>query len=68
MWENKQELLNWIQNGAILYVCGSKDPMSKDVDAKLVEILAERNFETELPALEYLKSLEESGRYIKDVY
>lgn len=68
MWENRSDLLTWIQNGAVIYVCGSKDPMSKDVDSKLIEILAERNFETDLPADEYLKSLEESGRYIKDVY
>lgn len=68
MGENAQELLKWIENGAIIYVCGSKDPMSKDVDRKLIEILSERTFDTDKETSEYLKELEESGRYIKDVY
>ncbi|TGL72202.1 diflavin oxidoreductase [Leptospira jelokensis] len=66
--ENAVELLKWIENGAVIYLCGSKDPMSKDVDRKLVEILADRTFDTGKEASEYLKELEESGRYIKDVY
>ncbi|TGM06085.1 diflavin oxidoreductase [Leptospira jelokensis] len=66
--ENAVELLKWIENGAVIYLCGSKDPMSKDVDRKLVEILADRTFDTGKEASDYLKELEESGRYIKDVY
>ncbi|TGM77110.1 sulfite reductase flavoprotein subunit alpha [Leptospira levettii] len=68
MGENAQELLKWIENGANIYLCGSKDPMSKDVDKKLIEILSERTFDTGKEASDYLKELEESGRYIKDVY
>ncbi|XDD47589.1 sulfite reductase flavoprotein subunit alpha [Leptospira sp. WS39.C2] len=68
MGENALELLKWIENGAIIYLCGSKDPMSKDVDRKLIEILTERTFDTGKDASDYLKELEESGRYIKDVY
>jgi sulfite reductase (NADPH) flavoprotein alpha-component len=68
MGENAEELLKWIQNGAVIYLCGSKDPMSKDVDRKLIEILSERTFDTGKEASDYLKELEENGRYIKDVY
>ncbi|EMY63243.1 putative sulfite reductase (NADPH) flavoprotein, alpha component [Leptospira terpstrae serovar Hualin str. LT 11-33 = ATCC 700639] len=68
MGENASELLKWIENGAIIYLCGSKDPMSKDVDRKLIEILTERTFDTGKDASDYLKELEEMGRYIKDVY
>ncbi|TGK47077.1 diflavin oxidoreductase [Leptospira bouyouniensis] len=68
MGENAAELLKWIENGAVIYLCGSKDPMSKDVDRKLIEILSERTFDTGKEASDYLKELEESGRYIKDVY
>ncbi|MCT8333042.1 flavodoxin domain-containing protein [Leptospira sp. 85282-16] len=68
MGENAAELLKWIENGAVIYLCGSKDPMSKDVDRKLIEILSERTFETGKDASDYLKELEEAGRYIKDVY
>ncbi|XDD55308.1 sulfite reductase flavoprotein subunit alpha [Leptospira sp. WS4.C2] len=68
MGENAAELLKWIENGAVIYLCGSKDPMSKDVDRKLIEILSERTFDTGKEASDYLKELEEMGRYIKDVY
>ncbi|TGK84572.1 sulfite reductase flavoprotein subunit alpha [Leptospira noumeaensis] len=68
MGENAAELLKWIENGAVIYLCGSKDPMSKDVDRKLIEILSERTFDTGKDASDYLKELEEAGRYIKDVY
>lgn len=68
MGENAAELLKWIENGAVIYLCGSKDPMSKDVDRKLIEILSERTFDTGKDASDYLKELEEMGRYIKDVY
>lgn len=68
MGENAAELLKWIENGAVIYLCGSKDPMSKDVDRKLIEILTERTFDTGKDASDYLKELEEMGRYIKDVY
>ncbi|MCW7494505.1 sulfite reductase flavoprotein subunit alpha [Leptospira sp. 2 VSF19] len=68
MGENAMELLKWIENGAVIYLCGSKDPMSKDVDRKLIEILSERTFDTGKDASDYLKELEEAGRYIKDVY
>lgn len=68
MSENASELLKWIENGAVIYLCGSKDPMSKDVDRKLIEILSERTFDTGKDASDYLKELEEAGRYIKDVY
>ncbi|BDA78202.1 sulfite reductase [NADPH] flavoprotein alpha-component [Leptospira kobayashii] len=68
MEENATELLKWIEAGAYIYLCGSKDPMSKDVDAKLIDILSRRTFRTEIDASDFLKELEESGRYKKDVY
>jgi sulfite reductase (NADPH) flavoprotein alpha-component len=68
MSENTSELLKWIEEGAYIYVCGSKDPMSKDVEKQLLQILSKREFETSITAEEYLSSLEESGRYKKDVY
>ena len=39
MWEHGQELYNWIQSGAHIYLCGKKDPMSIDVEHTLVEII-----------------------------
>ncbi len=68
MAEQTNELLKWIKEGAYIYVCGSKDPMSKDVEKQLLQILSNRDFETNVSAEEFLSGLEESGRYKKDVY
>jgi sulfite reductase (NADPH) flavoprotein alpha-component len=68
MAENAQELLNWIEDGAYIYVCGSKDPMSKDVEKQLLNILSQRKFALDQTPEDFLSELEESGRYKKDVY
>ncbi|MCC5814461.1 MAG: sulfite reductase flavoprotein subunit alpha [Leptospira sp.] len=68
LWEKREELIKWIENGAIIYVCGSKDPMSKDVDEMLVSIFHDKWKNGKIEARKYLDSLAESGRYKKDVY
>ncbi len=68
MSENADELLKWIEEGAYLYVCGAKDPMSRDVEKCFLEILEKRQFQKEISTDEFLSQLEESGRYKKDVY
>ena len=66
--EQAKEILEWIDNGAYLYVCGQKNGMSTDVENTLVEIIAtEKDIDTET-AKNYLEKLEEEGRYQKDVY
>lgn len=62
------ELFQWIENGASIYLCGSKDPMAIDVEQAIIEIISEqKNIPPEL-ATNYLKQLMEEGRYEKDVY
>lgn len=56
--QNAAELVNWIQRGAVLYVCGSIDGMASGVDQALVEILGD----------EQLDELRQQGRYRRDVY
>lgn len=63
--EHADELLDWLEGGAHLYVCGAKDPMSKDVEATLLELIAARKG---AGAADYLADLAEAGRYVKDVY
>lgn len=63
--EHADELLDWIENGAHLYVCGAKEPMSKDVEATLLELITTRKG---AGASDYLTDLAEAGRYVKDVY
>ncbi len=63
-----KELYQWIENGAHLYICGQKNPMSTDVENTLIDVIAsEKNISKEA-AKQVLEDLETSGRYQKDVY
>lgn len=63
-----EDLLQWVDNGAAIYVCGAKDPMSRDVETTLVDIIAQDRGITPDQAADVLADWEESGRYLKDVY
>lgn len=62
------ELWRWLQDGAQLYVCGTADPMAKDVDRALCEIAAEHGGLDADGAKEYVRSLSADKRYHRDVY
>ena len=68
MWEHGQELYNWIQSGAHIYLCGKKDPMSIDVEHTLVEIIEKYGEKTSEEAKEYFLQMQSEGRYSEDVY
>ena len=68
MEQHAAELFSWIENGAGIYVCGSKDPMSVDVEDTLTRIIATQKNIPEAAAVEYLSKLKEEDRYHKDVY
>ncbi|SDY84145.1 sulfite reductase flavoprotein subunit alpha [Nitrosomonas sp. Nm33] len=65
--EKASELLEWVDGGAVIYVCGAKDPMSKDVEQTLLEIFAAKKGSYEA-AQEFLDQLHDDNRYVKDVY
>jgi sulfite reductase alpha subunit-like flavoprotein len=62
------EFIAWLDGGAALYICGAKDPMSRDVEAEILNILIDKKGLSSAAAQEYLGELEEQGRYVKDVY
>ena len=68
MLQHAAELFNWIENGASIFVSGTKEPMSIDVEQTLVNIIATHKNIDEQKATEYLSALKEEGRYHKDVY
>ncbi|MGZ5254549.1 MAG: diflavin oxidoreductase [Flavitalea sp.] len=68
MLENGKELYDWLESGAFLYVCGTKDPMSVDVENALIQIVAEHGQLSEEAARQYVLDLENQDRYLKDVY
>ena len=68
MLEKATELYQWINNGAYMFISGNKDPMSKDVENTLLQIIEEQGQKSKEEAKEYLEQLKKEGRYEKDVY
>ncbi|CRX38990.1 diflavin oxidoreductase [Estrella lausannensis] len=68
MLEKGKELHAWLQEGAYLYVCGDAKRMARDVEAALLQILAEHGGMTDEEAKDYVRSLRKTGRYLRDVY
>ena len=66
--EQGAQVWYWINNGAYLYVCGTKDPMSKDVEKALLDIFISNGNKSEEEAKALLEHLADEGRYLKDVY
>lgn len=68
MQQKAAELFSWIDGGASIYVSGKKDPMSKDVEVTLLNIITTEGKKTADEAKAYLEQLKKEGRYEKDVY
>lgn len=68
MLENAAELWKWIQNGAIIYICGDASRMAKDVEAALLHIFEKQGHMSHDDAKAYLKQLRADKRYLLDVY
>jgi sulfite reductase (NADPH) flavoprotein alpha-component len=68
MWESGEELFQWIEKGAYLYVCGDAQRMAKDVEAMLQTVVQEFGRKEPPEAKEYIKQLRQQKRYLRDVY
>ena len=68
MLQNGAEFYDWISNGASVYVCGAKDPMSTDVEDTLLQIVEKFGNKTIEEAVQFVEQMKEDGRYLKDVY
>jgi sulfite reductase (NADPH) flavoprotein alpha-component len=66
LWQQREQLLRWVDDGAHIYVCGDEKGMAKDVDATLVKILA--GGKDAKAGKARLKELSKAGRYQRDVY
>ncbi len=66
--ERADEILDWLDRGAYLYVCGDAASMAPDVHAALIEILARRVDGDVDKATEALDKLRRERRYLRDVY
>ena len=68
MLEKKAELWNWLQDGAVFYVCGDASRMAKDIDRTLQSIARDEGSMNEEDAGIWVKGLQKERRYLKDVY
>ena len=63
-----EEIWNWLENGAAVYMCGDANRMAKDVELALLNIIAKHGNRSEEEAAAYLADMKAAKRYQKDVY
>ena len=66
--EHAEQVWQWIQDGAYLYVCGDAGRMAKDVNEALLSIIEKQGKQSREQAEQYLNELRKAKRYQKDVY
>ncbi|MCK8501101.1 assimilatory sulfite reductase (NADPH) flavoprotein subunit [Myxococcus fulvus] len=66
--ESGKELYAWLEGGAAIYVCGDAQRMAPDVHQALVDIVVEHGARGREDAEDWLKSLRDERRYLRDVY
>ena len=68
IWEQRHDLIEWLDGGANFYVCGDAKNMAKDVRATLVRAYAEVKALSPEAAEQTVASLERDKRYLQDTY
>ncbi|WP_446743237.1 diflavin oxidoreductase [Silvibacterium acidisoli] len=68
MAENGAEFWKWLDEGAMIYVCGDANRMAKDVHATLHRIVETHGNMSAEAAAEYVTALVKEHRYHRDVY
>jgi sulfite reductase (NADPH) flavoprotein alpha-component len=66
--ESAEEVWQWLEKGAHLYVCGDATHMAKDVHCALIDLVQKYGQKTSEQAEAYLTQLRKDKRYQKDVY
>ncbi len=68
MFEHGAEIWNWLEKGAVFYVCGDAKRMAVDVDNMLKKIIQEFGRVPLEQVEDYMKNLKSDHRYLRDVY
>ena len=68
MLEAGRDLYDWLEQGAIFYVCGDASRMAADVDKALHEIIQTAGGKSPEQAAEYVEKMRQEKRYRRDVY
>jgi sulfite reductase (NADPH) flavoprotein alpha-component len=68
LWERRNDLVEWLENGAYFYVCGDAKAMARDVRAALVDAFADVKGIGPEAAEQAVAGLERDKRYLQDTY
>jgi sulfite reductase (NADPH) flavoprotein alpha-component len=68
IWEQRRDLVDWLDNGAYFYVCGDAKAMAKEVRAALVRTYADVKALSVEAAEQAVKDLDREQRYLQDTY
>lgn len=66
--ENAHQVYQWIEQGAQLYVCGSKDKLAPAIESALTQILQQQAGITQKAAEEKLQTMKQQKQLQMDVY
>ena len=66
--EAAAELWEWLEAGAIFYICGDASRMAVDVDQALHTVVEKAGGKTPEEAADYIEQLRKDRRYRRDVY
>lgn len=68
MLEHSREVYEWLEEGAVIYVCGDEKRMAHDVHATLLQIIEREGGLNAEQAVEYLARMQQGKRYLRDIY
>ncbi|MCB5934843.1 assimilatory sulfite reductase (NADPH) flavoprotein subunit [Caldibacillus thermoamylovorans] len=68
MLEKRKEFYQWLEDGAVVYVCGDEKHMARDVHQTILKILEKEGGLTSEQAAVYLDQMRKQKRYQRDVY
>ena len=68
MLEQSEEIFRWLEQGAVVYICGDEKNMAADVHSTLETILQEEGAMSAKEATDYLAEMQQQKRYQRDVY
>jgi len=66
--QQAEQVYEWLQKGAFVYVCGDRKKMAKDVQRAFIEIIQEKAGVSQEEAEQQLLVYRQEGRYQEDVY
>jgi len=68
MKEHSKELFEWLEQGAVVYICGDEKHMAHDVHQTLIDIIEKEGGLSREKAESYLADMQQTKRYQRDVY